>query len=91
LSDVAPVQFGDSTNAQHMAVLKDFKISWPLTKRPRKRTGNIRRACFERQRNNSNSPVTGTIGSNYIVQVSTKPGHWELAASADQRRAVQLC
>jgi len=31
LSDVAPVQFGDSTNAQHMAVLKDFKISWPLT------------------------------------------------------------
>lgn len=26
LSDVAPVQFGDSTNAQHMAVLKDFSI-----------------------------------------------------------------
>lgn len=26
LSDVAPVQFGDSTNAQHMAVLKDFLI-----------------------------------------------------------------
>ncbi len=26
LSDVAPVQFGDSTNAQHMAVMKDFSI-----------------------------------------------------------------
>jgi endonuclease/exonuclease/phosphatase family metal-dependent hydrolase len=26
LSDVAPVQFGDSTNAQHMAVMKDFFI-----------------------------------------------------------------
>src|ERR1039457_5887475 len=27
LSDVAPVQFGDSTNAQHMAVMKDFSIA----------------------------------------------------------------
>ena len=27
LSDVAPVQFGDSTNAQHMAVIKDFLVS----------------------------------------------------------------
>jgi endonuclease/exonuclease/phosphatase family metal-dependent hydrolase len=27
LSDVPPIQFGDSTNAQHMAVLKDFLIS----------------------------------------------------------------
>ena len=26
LSDVAPVQSGDSTNAQHMAVMKDFSI-----------------------------------------------------------------
>jgi endonuclease/exonuclease/phosphatase family metal-dependent hydrolase len=26
LSDVPPVQFGDSTNAQHMAVMKDFLI-----------------------------------------------------------------
>jgi endonuclease/exonuclease/phosphatase family metal-dependent hydrolase len=26
LSDVPPVQFGDSTNAQHMAVMKDFSI-----------------------------------------------------------------
>ncbi|HSU56973.1 MAG TPA: immunoglobulin domain-containing protein [Candidatus Dormibacteraeota bacterium] len=26
LSDVSPVQFGDSTNAQHMAVLKDFSV-----------------------------------------------------------------
>jgi len=26
LSDAAPVQFGDSTNAQHMAVMKDFLI-----------------------------------------------------------------
>jgi len=31
LSDVAPVQFGDSTNAQHMAVLKDFNIVWVAT------------------------------------------------------------
>jgi endonuclease/exonuclease/phosphatase family metal-dependent hydrolase len=31
LSDVAPVQPGDSTNAQHMAVLKDFKIVWVAT------------------------------------------------------------
>jgi len=31
LSDVAPVQFGDSSNAQHMAVLKDFKIVWLAT------------------------------------------------------------
>lgn len=27
LSDVTPVQFGDSTNAQHMAVIKDFLVS----------------------------------------------------------------
>ena len=27
LSDVPPVQFSDSTNAQHMAVMKDFSIS----------------------------------------------------------------
>jgi endonuclease/exonuclease/phosphatase family metal-dependent hydrolase len=26
LSDVPPIQFGDSTNAQHMAVMKDFSI-----------------------------------------------------------------
>jgi endonuclease/exonuclease/phosphatase family metal-dependent hydrolase len=31
LSDVAPVQFGDSSNAQHMAVLKDFNITWIAT------------------------------------------------------------
>jgi endonuclease/exonuclease/phosphatase family metal-dependent hydrolase len=31
LSDVAPVQFGDSSNAQHMAVLKDFQITWIAT------------------------------------------------------------
>lgn len=31
LSDVAPVQFGDSSNAQHMAVLKDFTIAWIAT------------------------------------------------------------
>jgi hypothetical protein len=31
LSDVAPVQFGDSSNAQHMAVLKDFTITWVAT------------------------------------------------------------
>jgi endonuclease/exonuclease/phosphatase family metal-dependent hydrolase len=31
LGDVAPVQFGDSSNAQHMAVLKDFKIVWVAT------------------------------------------------------------
>jgi endonuclease/exonuclease/phosphatase family metal-dependent hydrolase len=31
LSDVAPVQFGDSSNAQHMAVLKDFNIVWVAT------------------------------------------------------------
>ncbi len=27
LTDVAPVQFGDSTNAQHMGVIKDFLVS----------------------------------------------------------------
>jgi len=27
LSDVVPVQFGDSTNAQHMGVIKDFLVS----------------------------------------------------------------
>jgi hypothetical protein len=31
LSDIAPVQFGDSSNAQHMAVLKDFNIVWVAT------------------------------------------------------------
>jgi endonuclease/exonuclease/phosphatase family metal-dependent hydrolase len=31
LSDVAPVQFGDSSNAQHMAVSKDFNIVWVAT------------------------------------------------------------
>ena len=31
LGDVAPVQFGDSTNAQHMAVMKDFLIAGGAT------------------------------------------------------------
>jgi endonuclease/exonuclease/phosphatase family metal-dependent hydrolase len=31
LSDVTPAQFGDSSNAQHMAVLKDFNITWIAT------------------------------------------------------------
>jgi endonuclease/exonuclease/phosphatase family metal-dependent hydrolase len=31
LSDVSPVQFGDSSNAQHMAVSKDFNIVWMAT------------------------------------------------------------
>jgi endonuclease/exonuclease/phosphatase family metal-dependent hydrolase len=31
LSDVSPVQIGDSSNAQHMAILKDFKITWIAT------------------------------------------------------------
>jgi endonuclease/exonuclease/phosphatase family metal-dependent hydrolase len=34
LSDVAPVQFGDSTNAQHMAVMKDFSIPTGGTNSP---------------------------------------------------------
>ncbi|MDR3459932.1 MAG: immunoglobulin domain-containing protein [Verrucomicrobiae bacterium] len=35
LSDVAPVQFADSTNAQHMAVMKDFSIpAGPATNPP---------------------------------------------------------
>ena len=35
LSDVAPVQLGDSTNAQHMAVMKDFSIpAGPATNPP---------------------------------------------------------
>ena len=34
LSDVAPVQFGDSTNAQHMAVMKDFSIPTGGTNAP---------------------------------------------------------
>ena len=35
LSDVAPGQFGDSTNAQHMAVMKDFSIpAGPATNPP---------------------------------------------------------
>jgi endonuclease/exonuclease/phosphatase family metal-dependent hydrolase len=31
LSDVAPVQSGDSSNAQHMAVVKDFRLVWSVT------------------------------------------------------------
>ena len=34
LSDAAPVQFGDSTNAQHMAVMKDFLIAGGTTTNP---------------------------------------------------------
>ena len=34
LSDVAPVQSGDSSNAQHMAVVKDFRIVWNATNSP---------------------------------------------------------
>jgi endonuclease/exonuclease/phosphatase family metal-dependent hydrolase len=34
LSDVAPVLFGDSTNAQHMAVMKDFLIPLSATIAP---------------------------------------------------------
>ena len=31
LSEVAPIQMFDSTNAQHMAVLKDFRINYTVT------------------------------------------------------------
>jgi endonuclease/exonuclease/phosphatase family metal-dependent hydrolase len=31
LTDVAPVQAGDSTNLQHMAVIKDFQITFSVT------------------------------------------------------------
>lgn len=31
LSEVAPIQLFDSTNAQHMAVLKDFRINYTIT------------------------------------------------------------
>jgi hypothetical protein len=35
LSDASPVQFGDSTNAQHMAVMKDFSLTaGPATNPP---------------------------------------------------------
>jgi hypothetical protein len=34
LSDVVPVQFGDSSNAQHMAVLKDFQFGYSSTNPP---------------------------------------------------------
>lgn len=34
LSDVPPVLYGDSSNAQHMAVLKDFRISYTITNPP---------------------------------------------------------
>ena len=31
LSDVPPIEFGDSSNAQHMAVLKDFRVAYGTT------------------------------------------------------------
>jgi endonuclease/exonuclease/phosphatase family metal-dependent hydrolase len=70
LSDVAPVQFGDSTNAQHMAVLKDFKVTWLVTNGP-----VIVPATLSAPALNASGQfqfaVTGSVGSNYIVQIST--------------------
>jgi len=77
LSDVAPVQFGDSTNAQHMAVLKDFKISWPLTNGLASVPATLGAPALNAS-GQFQFTVTGTIGSNYIVQVSTNlgTGNW---------------
>lgn len=70
LTDVAPVQFGDSSNAQHMAVLKDFKIVWPTTN-----GSTIAPATLSAPMLNGSIHfqfvVIGSIGSNYVVQVST--------------------
>jgi endonuclease/exonuclease/phosphatase family metal-dependent hydrolase len=70
LSDVAPVQFGDSTNAQHMAVLKDFKISWLATNSPASLPATLSAAALNLN-GEFQFTVTGSTGSNYVVQVST--------------------
>jgi endonuclease/exonuclease/phosphatase family metal-dependent hydrolase len=70
LSDVAPVQFGDSTNAQHMAVLKDFKINWLITNGPSTLPATLSAAAANPS-GQFQFTVTGTPGSNYVVQVST--------------------
>jgi hypothetical protein len=77
LSDVAPVQFGDSSNAQHMAVLKDFKISWLATNSLRPLPATLSGAALNASRQ-FHFTVTGSLGSNYVVQGSTNlsGGQW---------------
>jgi endonuclease/exonuclease/phosphatase family metal-dependent hydrolase len=69
LSDVAPVQFGDSTNAQHMAVLKDFSILVG--------TNSVTNAPAITTQPQSQSVATGSSASFSVIATSTSPLNYQ--------------
>ncbi len=76
LTDVAPVQATDSTNAQHMAVIKDFRLSYTVT--------NFVAVPAPVLSLVSTSVVrwSGLSNLSYTVQTGGVPGDWHYAGSA---------
>lgn len=78
LSDVAPVQSGDSsvTGMQHMGVVKDFRITLPDAPAAPPAAPVLSSAAL------GGGIITfalaGTPGTNYVIQVTTNPasGNW---------------
>jgi endonuclease/exonuclease/phosphatase family metal-dependent hydrolase len=69
LSDVAPVQFGDSTNAQHMAVMKDFSI--PVG------TNSVTNAPAITTQPQSQSVATGSSATFSVIATGTSPLNYQ--------------
>jgi hypothetical protein len=76
LSDVAPIQFGDSSNAQHMAVIKDFLVCSTLTTNHGNAPGEI---IAQWNFNNTNVSLTSpppTIGSGTLTLAGGTTAAW---------------
>jgi endonuclease/exonuclease/phosphatase family metal-dependent hydrolase len=69
LSDVTPVQFGDSTNAQHMAVLKDFSILVG--------TNSVTNAPVITSQPQSQSVATGNSATFSVIVTGTSPLNYQ--------------
>lgn len=78
LSDVPPVQFGDSSvsGMQHMAVVKDFKITLPDTVSAPPAAPLLSQLTLTAHA--FGFTLSGTPGSNYVIQASTNlaGGNW---------------
>lgn len=76
LADVVPVQAGDSGLAQHMAVVKDFHLSFSVTN-----TVTVT-APLVRWVESQVLGWEGVAGLTYTVESGDLPGPWETAGSA---------
>jgi endonuclease/exonuclease/phosphatase family metal-dependent hydrolase len=76
LGDVTPVQSTDSTNAQHMAVLKDFRVSYSVTNFVPVPAPVLSLVSTNILR------WSGLSNLSYTVQTSRVPENWQVAGSA---------